>query len=119
MARKRTVIKIFWRSSLILKMVTSRIWPSELMPDLTSAEAEAMIAFLAWNNAKVKRGRKKGKRGLAGDALRWRVAANPSRIVALYCSFAGRGFILLRAGFLGGGMTSVVPPLALIFSRAD
>src|SRR5262249_15858641 len=30
-----------------------------------------------------------------------------------------RGFILFRLGFLGGGMTSAVPPLAVIFSAAD
>src|SRR5262249_34511453 len=33
--------------------------------------------------------------------------------------FAAGGFILLRTGFLGGGITSMVPPLALIFSAAD
>ena len=33
--------------------------------------------------------------------------------------FAGRGFILLRTGFFGGGITSAVPPLAAIFSAAD
>src|SRR5262249_42443096 len=34
-------------------------------------------------------------------------------------SLVARGFILLRLGFAGGGITSAVPPLALIFSAAD
>ena len=34
-------------------------------------------------------------------------------------ALAGRGFILLRTGFFGGGITSAVPPLASIFSSAD
>src|SRR5262245_47976053 len=33
--------------------------------------------------------------------------------------FAFRGFILFLTGFLGPGITSVVPPLAVIFSAAD
>ena len=36
-----------------------------------------------------------------------------------YFGFGGRGFILLRTGFFGGGITSAVPPLAVIFSAAD
>ena len=38
---------------------------------------------------------------------------------AMLYALGGRGFILLRSGFLGGGITSVVPPLAVIFSAAD
>src|SRR5262245_58628319 len=40
-------------------------------------------------------------------------------LVANYDSAPGRGFILFRFGFLRGGRTSVLPPLAAIFSAAD
>ena len=42
-------------------------------------------------------------------------SADPVRLGSL----GGRGFILLRTGFFGGGITSAVPPLASIFSAAD
>src|SRR5271165_2154844 len=46
--------------------------------------------------------------------------SNQSVLLADHDSvFDGRGFILLRTGFLAGGMTSAVPPLAAIFSAAD
>ena len=38
------------------------------------------------------------------------------RLQPLRRCLVGRGFILLRTGFFGGGMTSAVPPLAVIFS---
>src|ERR1700756_3508465 len=38
---------------------------------------------------------------------------------ACHVVFAGRGFILFFLGFLGGGITSAMPPLAVIFSVAD
>jgi hypothetical protein len=51
-------------------------------------------------------------------------ASNNFRIITprpCHCQgvFAGRGFILFFLGFLGGGITSMVPPLALIFCAAD
>jgi hypothetical protein len=48
------------------------------------------------------------------ESIRRRVTRLPVQEV-----LAGRGFILLRTGFLGGGITSALPPLAVIFSRAD
>src|SRR5262249_60838863 len=43
----------------------------------------------------------------------------PARQRRGYFVLAGRGRILFRTGFFGGGITSVVPPLAVIFSAAD
>src|ERR1700716_4203701 len=51
MARKRIVIIIFWRSSLILKIVTRRLCPKELRPDFMKAVAEAMGVSLTKDNA--------------------------------------------------------------------
>jgi hypothetical protein len=36
-----------------------------------------------------------------------------------YCPLAGRGRILFFFGLRGGGMTSVLPPRAVIFAAAD
>src|SRR5438128_10704911 len=54
----------------------------------------------------------------ARAAKQWHTAHGPFPF-AHPCSLAGRGFILFFLRFLGGGMTSVLPPLALIFSAAD
>src|SRR6185312_11306521 len=39
--------------------------------------------------------------------------------LAYFTGLGGRGFILFRTGFFGGGMTSHVPPAFSIFSFAD
>jgi len=41
------------------------------------------------------------------------------RLSIRHGALLGRGFILFLTGFLGGAMTSVLPPLATIFSAAD
>src|SRR5262249_39804108 len=40
-------------------------------------------------------------------------------LVIGHCGLGGRGFILLRLGFFGGGMISVAPPAAVILVAAD
>src|SRR5205807_1215111 len=47
-----------------------------------------------------------------------RTAVNAGSMSVDHC-LAARGFILLRFGLAGGGITSVVPPLAVIFWAAD
>src|SRR5205085_9299543 len=99
MARNRTVIRIFWRSSLILKMVIRRLWARPWNVLLTAAVAEAMVVLP--ERAPARRLRLGGVGGCYG------------------CCLGGRGFILFRLGFFGGGITSAVPPRAVIFSAAD
>src|SRR5271163_4398779 len=98
-------MKIFWRNSLILKTVTSRLWPRAISGFRKVVAASAMIVppskwtlIPPW----------------VGISDRRQTGSVPFSYV-----LAGRGFILLRLGFFGGGTTSQAPPLATIFSWAD
>ena len=74
------------------------------------------------NSAAVKRTREKGKRTCDSACVATRCELEPRRAspcVNAVALGACRGFILLRTGFFGGGITSAVPPLAVIFSAAD
>src|SRR5262245_9635884 len=90
MTRKRRVMKIFRLSSGILKIVMSLCIGR---PFLASGGRESPVHC---------------------ELPEAHACGSPN-----YSPLAFRGFILLRTGFLGGGITSAVPPLALIFSAAD
>src|SRR5438046_2837196 len=99
MTRNSRVIPIFCASSGILKMVMSLFMIGPSRPC-----------------AREKGGANGGPPGRRGWALDSFGADPPWRHWAF---FGGRGLILFLTGFFGGGMTSAVPPRAVIFSAAD
>src|SRR5580700_8814191 len=101
MARNSTVMKILRRSSGILKIVTSRVCPKARNGFLMRAGA-AIAMFVSPS-------RKKEKAGVTFPSVEqflfpgggWPKGDAPSLV--LRYALGGRGFILLRFGFLRGG----------------
>src|SRR4051794_28806280 len=90
MARNRSVMKIFWRSSLILKTVTrllfQKAFQAEARPRLPSAAVAMRVLprLLRPCTATLKTIREKGKR-------RWAPASSPVRCVRVSYGPANRG----------------------------
>src|SRR5438874_6431916 len=109
MARNRSVIKTFCLNSGIIKMALNLPMVSPFGSDGTRVCTPPEGP------------RRPARRPVVG--ARWKrfptLQTEGPGFLAPALRYLVLGFILLRTGFFGPGMTSVVPPLASIFSLAD
>src|SRR5262245_59880164 len=108
-------MRIFWRSSLILNIVNRRVLPSA-RNGLSRMPIGLPCPGPYGTILSIKQSRNRGNP--IWCQARGRVF-EPAGSESHAPSRGSLGFILFRFGFFRGGMISVVPPFAVIFSAAD